>query len=101
MRPEFGIHKIRITEVFLTLRYTEKLLGPKVLAGLDKNPEYTRSGVDRLYCSWVYSTNANQRMKISDNSKIAFIKPLHLNELILLIHFEDFVTAYIYYSFGN
>ena len=53
MRPEFGIHKIRITEVFLTLRYMGKLLGPEVLAGLDKNPEYTRSGVDRLYCSYV------------------------------------------------
>ena len=50
MWPEFGIHKIRITEVFLTLRYMEKLLGPEVLAGLDKNPEYTRAGVDRLYC---------------------------------------------------
>ena len=28
-----------------------KLLGPEFLTGLDKNPEYTRAGVDRLYCS--------------------------------------------------
>ena len=27
-----------------------KLLEPEFLAGLDKNPEYTRAGVDRLYC---------------------------------------------------
>ena len=27
-----------------------KLLGPEFLARLDKNPEYTRAGVDRLDC---------------------------------------------------
>ena len=27
-----------------------QLLGPETLAGLDKNPEYTRAGIDRLYC---------------------------------------------------
>ena len=54
MKPEFGIHKIRNTEVFLTLRYMGKLLGPEFLAGLDKNLEYTRAGVDRLYCTYTW-----------------------------------------------
>ena len=27
-----------------------KLFRPEFLAGLDKNPEYTRAGVYRLYC---------------------------------------------------
>ena len=30
-----------------------KLLGPEFLAGLDKNPEYARAGVDRLYCTCI------------------------------------------------
>ena len=29
----------------------KKILGPEFLAGIDKNPDYTRAGVDRLYCS--------------------------------------------------
>ena len=36
--------------MFLTLKYMEQILGPEFLAGLHKNPEYTRAGVDRLYC---------------------------------------------------
>ena len=32
------VHKIRNTQVFLTLQYMGKLLGPKFFDGLGKNP---------------------------------------------------------------
>ena len=34
MRPEFGIHKIRITEVFLTLGYMGKLQPVRMMFGV-------------------------------------------------------------------
>ena len=51
----------RIAEVFLTLRYTGKLLGPEFLAGLDKNPKYTISRSRQII---LYNEDMNLEMTI-------------------------------------
>ena len=88
MRPEFRIHKIRITEVFLTLRYMGKLLGPEVLAGLDKNPEYTRSGVHRLYCTYISATPPFLHLNKYINKRPKGPHILHLST-IFMCHLFD------------
>ena len=80
-----------------------KLLGPEFLAGLDKNPEYTRAGVDRLYCTRNSFPDIAFRIYINSYEKLAICtwvgtkycilptlsqRVLYLKKIVIIIRFN-------------
>ena len=66
-----------------------KLLGPEFLAGLDKNPEYTRAGVDRLYC-----TSISRIVSLSGHACNVITIALHVSTLL----FKSFMIQLYFQS---